>query len=70
MESPLRESLVEYDPPVEIPPDYVPPKKRILAPSGRKRATLPPMENKANIDEYLNAIFPPKEWTHEGRRFI
>ena len=70
MEGPPRETLVLYDPAQEVSVDFVPPRKRVLGPSGRKRGNLPPVESKPTIEEYLNAILPPREWTHDGKRFI
>ncbi|CAG9321065.1 unnamed protein product [Blepharisma stoltei] len=70
MEGPPRETLIQYDPPVETSSDFVSPKKRLLGPAGRKRGTLPPMESKPTIEEYLNSILPPREWTQDEKRFI
>jgi len=70
MEGAPRETLVQYEQPVETTSDFVSPKKRTLGPTGKKRGNLPPLESKPTIEEYLNSILPPREWTHDEKRFI
>ncbi|OMJ88136.1 hypothetical protein SteCoe_9951 [Stentor coeruleus] len=70
MEGPPRETLVNYDPPIEVSADFVPLKKKNLGPAGKKKGSLPPMESKPSIEEYLNSILPPREWTQEEKRYI
>jgi hypothetical protein len=36
----------------------------------KKKGTLPPMENKPNQENILNAILPPREWVENGKHYI
>lgn len=38
--------------------------------SMKKKGTLPPMENKPNQENILNAILPPREWVENGKHYI
>ena len=70
MEGPPRETLVQYDAPVEIAHDYAHPHKKIPGTSGKKKGNLPPLENRPSIEEFLNSILPPREWLDDAKKFI
>ena len=64
-----RESLVQYENPIEISSglDMSIPKKNF----GHKKQQLAPMmPNKPSSEDILNAILPPREWVESGKHFI
>jgi len=72
-----RESLVRYDPPLELgpaPPDAATRKDQGGKPSSlkaqlAKRAQLPPVESKPSTEDVLHALLPPREWIEEGKHY-
>lgn len=70
MEGPPRETLVNFDPPIEVSTDFVLLKKKGLGSAGRRKGPLPPIDTKPSLEEYLNSILPPREWTQEEKRYI
>ena len=56
MEGIPRETLVNYDPPIEVASDFVPMKKKNIGPAGKKKGSLPPMESKPNVEMFLDAL--------------
>ena len=62
-----RESLVQYENPIEISGgmDFGPTKS-----FGPKKQQLPPMNAKPSSEDILNAILPPREWVENGKHFI
>ena len=69
MEGTVRETLVQYDPPQEIN-DSTLLKRRALNLAGKKKGNLPPLDSKLSLEDYLNSILPPREWTENGKNFI
>ena len=63
-----RESLVQYEPPIEITQNSE--IARLQSMQGKKKAQLPPLEAKPSTEDILNAILPPREWDFEGKHFI
>ena len=63
-----RESLVQYENPIEISGGNNSNFQKSI--SGKKRGTLPPMESKPKQEDILNAILPPREWVEIGKHFI
>ena len=69
LEGKPRESLVQYDNPIEISSGFD------IGDSfknsfGSKKQLLAPLESKPASDDILNAILPPKEWIESGKHFI
>ncbi|CAE7793720.1 IDA4 [Symbiodinium sp. CCMP2592] len=73
-----RESLVKYDPPLELgpaPSDAVgrkgnkPPKPNSLKAQLARKTQLPPAESKPNTDDVLHALLPPREWIEDGKHY-
>ncbi|KRX02805.1 hypothetical protein PPERSA_04008 [Pseudocohnilembus persalinus] len=62
-----RESLVQYEPPIEVTADSDLVRQGI---QGRKKAQLPPIESKPTTEDILNSILPPREWEHDGKHYI
>ena len=69
MEAPHRETLVVYSSPQEVT-EQMQLKKKLLFPVGKKKGMLPPVEVKPTLDEYLNHILPPRQWSEAGKEFI
>ncbi len=66
-----RESLVQYATPIELSKQSGKQKEKMPSVSfGKKRAVLPPLESKPDMEYILNAILPPREWTYDLRHFI
>ena len=66
-----RESLVQYATPIELSKQSgMQQQKQPSLSFGKKRAILPPLESKPDMESILNAILPPREWTYEMRHFI
>ena len=70
MDGPPRETLVQYDAPVEIAHDYAHPQRKLPGTAGKKKGNLPPIENRPSIEEFLNSILPPREWVDDTKKFI
>jgi len=72
-----RESLVKYDPPLELGPAPADALRKgkagkpmsLKAQLGRK-VQLPPVESKPNTDDVLHALLPPREWIEEDKHYI
>eukprot|EP00930_Biecheleria_cincta_P006834 TRINITY_DN107911_c0_g1_i1.p1 TRINITY_DN107911_c0_g1~~TRINITY_DN107911_c0_g1_i1.p1 ORF type:complete len:253 (+),score=58.34 TRINITY_DN107911_c0_g1_i1:92-850(+) len=73
-----RESLVKYDPPLELgpaPADAVGRKGgKAVKPNSLKaqlarKVPLPPVESKPNTDDVLHALLPPREWIEDGKHY-
>eukprot|EP00931_Biecheleriopsis_adriatica_P019411 TRINITY_DN13232_c0_g1_i2.p1 TRINITY_DN13232_c0_g1~~TRINITY_DN13232_c0_g1_i2.p1 ORF type:complete len:265 (+),score=68.54 TRINITY_DN13232_c0_g1_i2:39-797(+) len=73
-----RDSLVKYDPPLELgpaPADAVGRKgAKAVKPNSLKaqlarKANLPPVESKPNTDDVLHALLPPREWLEDGKHY-
>jgi len=72
-----RESLVKYDPPLELGPAPADAMRKgkagkpmsLKAQLGRK-VQLPPVESKPNTDDVLHALLPPREWIEEDKHYI
>ena len=63
-----RESLVQYEPPIEL---SVVSESSQDRPLGREQKTnQPPLESKPDIENILNAVLPPMEWEQDGKRYI
>ncbi|CAD7934489.1 unnamed protein product [Amoebophrya sp. A120] len=67
-----RESLVKYDPPLELGPA-----SQSGSTSGNKlkqqlskKTTLPPVEFKPQLEDILHALLPPREWVESERNMI
>ena len=67
-----RESLIQYEEPIEINQAADANKSQPLGPAGAKKkgVNLPPLETKPSTDDILNAILPPREWDQEGKHYI
>lgn len=67
-----RESLIQYEEPIEINQAADANKSQPLGPTGAKKkgVNLPPLETKPSTDDILNAILPPREWDQEGKHYI
>ena len=67
-----RESLIQYEEPIEINQAADANKSQPLGPAGAKKKgdNLPPLETKPSTDDILNAILPPREWDQEGKHYI
>ena len=63
-----RESLVEYETKIEISDPIELNKIRSLA--NKKKANLPPIESKPDVQSILKAILPPREWDHDGKHYV
>lgn len=57
-----RESLVQYEEPIELQSNQDSRKK--------KAGALPVSDAKPSTDDILNAILPPREWDQEGKHYI
>jgi len=72
-----RDSLVKYDPPLELgpaPADAIGRKGNAGRPMSlkaqlAKKAQLPPVESKPNADDVLHALLPPREWIEEAKHY-
>merc|ERR1712086_533523 len=63
-----RESLVQYENPIEISGgNEMDPFKKSF---GSKKQQLPPMDTKPSSEDILNAILPPRERVESGKHFI
>ena len=63
-----KESLVQYNVPIEVPVGQLEPFKKTF---GTKRKTqLPPLEQQGRTEDILNAILPPKEWVENGKHYM
>eukprot|EP00753_Platysulcus_tardus_P001957 PLAT11597.1.p2 GENE.PLAT11597.1~~PLAT11597.1.p2 ORF type:complete len:262 (-),score=77.24 PLAT11597.1:216-944(-) len=63
------ESLVKYDPPVLVEGSA----EGAMTAGEGKRKELPPLDSKpasSALDEVLNSILPPREWTDGARGFL
>lgn len=65
-----RESLVKYDPPLELGPATESAKKSRLKQQLSKKTTLPPVEFKPQLEDILHALLPPREWIENERKMI
>merc|ERR1719469_274765 len=71
-----RESLVKYDPPLELGPAPESSRKgkagkqNSLKAQLAQKAPLPPVESKPNTDDVLHALLPPREWIEDDKHFI
>ena len=66
-----RESLVQYENPIGISggsSQFDP--FAVGKTFGTKKQHLPPIDNKPNNEDILNAILPPREWVENGKHFI
>ena len=57
------QTLLQYDPKIEVnedDPSYQPPQKR----------QLPAIESNPSVAETLNAMFPPREFEENGKKYI
>ena len=62
-----RESLVQYENPIEVSGGQGDPFKKSF---GSKKQQLPPMDTKPSSEDILNAILPRREWVESGKHFI
>lgn len=72
-----RESLVKYDPPLELGPAPADAmgrkgksKPNSLKSQLNRKVQLPPVESKPNTDDVLHALLPPREWIEDAKHFI
>jgi dynein light intermediate chain len=66
-----RESLIQYEEPIEINQAAETGKGQQGAGGLKKKGVnLPPLETKPSTDDILNAILPPREWDQEGKHYI
>eukprot|EP00746_Dinoflagellata_sp_MGD_P167596 gnl/MRDRNA2_/MRDRNA2_98354_c0_seq1.p1 gnl/MRDRNA2_/MRDRNA2_98354_c0~~gnl/MRDRNA2_/MRDRNA2_98354_c0_seq1.p1 ORF type:complete len:261 (-),score=64.70 gnl/MRDRNA2_/MRDRNA2_98354_c0_seq1:26-775(-) len=72
-----RESLVKYDPPLELGPAPAEQmgrkgkaKPNSLKSQLNRKVQLPPVESKPNTDDVLHALLPPREWIEDAKHFI
>ena len=65
-----RESLVQYENPIEISAGQDPADPFKKSFGAKKKAQLPPMESKPSSEDILNAILPPREWVENGKHYI
>eukprot|EP00913_Durusdinium_trenchii_P004478 g4157.t1 len=73
-----RDSLVKYDPPLELgpaPTDSLgrkgakPLKPNSLKAQLSRKTQQPPAESKPNTDDVLHALLPPREWIEEAKHY-
>lgn len=69
MEGIHRDTLVVYNPPQEVT-EQMQLKKKLIIPTGKKKGILPPVEVKPTLEEYLNYILPPRQWSENEKDFI
>lgn len=63
-----RESLIEYEPNPESKPLSEWNRSNNL--TGKKKANLPPIESKPDLQSLLKTILPPREWDHDGKHYV
>jgi Axonemal dynein light chain. len=63
-----RESLVQYEKESIIDPADAAKLTSIL--NSKKKGGIPTFENKPTPSDILNAILPPRMWTHDGKHFV
>ena len=61
-----RESLVQYENPIEISAGNQAGSKSVA----QKKPQLPQMGKKPSSEDILNAILPPREWIENGKHFV
>jgi dynein light intermediate chain len=62
MATPAKDSLVKYDVPVML-----------MGNKRRGKGAVPKLDKKTQLpstEEVLNAILPPREWSHEGQLWV
>jgi len=72
-----RDSLVKYDPPLELgpaPPEAMARRGQAVKPMSlkaqlAKKTSLPPVESKPNTDDVLHALLPPREWIEDSKHY-
>jgi len=66
-----RESLVQYEAPIEVGQDtHQRQKVNLTGTAGKKKGQLQPLETKPTTDDILHAILPPREWLEENKHYI
>lgn len=68
-----RDSLVKYDPPLELGPAHESAsagKGNKLKQQLSKKTALPPVEFKPQLEDILHALLPPREWVETGKHYI
>lgn len=60
-----RESLVQYDPPIEVGPS-----ENFDTSTKKKKSQFPSFESKPNMEDILNWILPPREWDSDGKHYM
>lgn len=66
MNSEPRESLLKYEEPKEIGPQL----DQVNGVKSKKKVTIPSIESKPSIDEFLDAMFPSVEWYQDGKQYM
>ena len=61
-----RESLVQYENPIEISGGL----DQGSTSFNPKKKELEPMQTKPSSEDILNAILPPREWVESGKHYI
>ena len=64
-----RESLVQYEPAIEMNQNA---DLNKVGPNGKKKpiVNLPALESKPSTEDILNAILPPREWDADGKHYV
>ena len=65
-----RESLVQFENPIEISNANDQAVMTMGQSFGSKKTHLPPIESKPSSEDILNAILPPREWVENGKHYI
>jgi dynein light intermediate chain len=71
-----RDSLVKYDPPLDLGPasaDQIAKGKAgqaSIRSQLAKKSALPASESKPNTDDILHACLPPREWAEDAKHFV
>ena len=64
-----RESLVQYENPIEIA-GAIGQDPMMRKSFGAKKQQLAPIDTKPSSEDILNAILPAREWVESGKSFI
>lgn len=65
-----RETLVQYDPPIELLRSDSQKLQQGAGAGGKRKVQIPSLDTKPSIQDILNAILPPREWDHEGKHYV
>ena len=74
-----RESLVKFDPPLELGAANEPAQSALLEGPGSanklkqqltRKTVVPPTESKPQLEDILHALLPPREWIEGGKHWV